>query len=189
MVLSMYQTIIDKIKPELDKIIEYLRQELVSLQIGRAKPSLIEDILVEAYGQKIKLKDLANIQVPDPSQLIIRPWDKSIIKNIEWAVRQSRLKLSPAVEEDFIRIKVPALSEERRNELVKIVNEKAEECRISVRRQRGEAWDQVQTMEQNSEITEDDKFKAKDKLQELVDHYNQKIDEISEQKKKEIIKL
>ncbi len=185
----MYQKIIDKIKPDLDKVIEYLRQELSSLQAGRAKASLVEDILVEAYGQKMPLRDLANIQAPEPRQIIVRPWDKSIIKNIEWAIRQSNLKLSPIVEEDFIRIKVPALSEERRNELVKIVNEKAEECRISVRRQRGEVWDQIQTMEQNSELTEDDKFKAKDKLQELVDEYNQKIEEIASKKEQEITKI
>ncbi len=185
----MYQKIIDKIRPELDKTIEYLRQELAGLQAGRAKVSLVEDILVEAYGQKMELKDLANIQAPEPRQIIVRPWDKSILKNIEWAIRQSNLKLSPVVEEDFIRIKVPALSEERREELVKIIKEKTEECKISVRLQRGEVWDEIQSLEQSGEITEDDKFKAKDKLQELVDEYNRKIEEMANKKEKEIMNV
>lgn len=183
----MYQALINQAKPSLDKTIEYLRTGLASLQVGRATSALIEDLEVDAYDQKTPLKQLAAIQVSDPRMIMVRPWDKTIIRNIEWAIRQSKLGLSPVVEEDFIKLKIPALSEERRKELAKILHEKLEECRISIRRQRGEIWEKIQTMEQSKEITEDDKFKAKDKLQELVDDYNKKIEEIGKKKEEEIM--
>lgn len=185
----MYQELINQTKPSLDKTIEYLRSGLASLQVGRATSALVEDLEVDAYDQKTPLKQLAAIQVSDPREILVRPWDKSVIRNIEWAIRQSKLGLSPVVEEDFIRLKIPALSEERRKELAKILQEKLEECKISIRRQRGEIWETIQTMEQNKEITKDDKFKAKDKLQELVDDYNKKIEEIGKKKEEEIMTI
>ncbi|MAF20453.1 MAG: ribosome recycling factor [Parcubacteria group bacterium] len=185
----MYKELIDKTRPSLDKTVDYLKTELASLQVGRATSSLIEDLEVEVYDQKMPLKQLAAIQISDPRMIIVRPWDKAVIRNIEWAIRQSKLGLSPVVEEDFIRLKVPALSEERRKELAKIIHEKLEECRISIRRQRGEAWEKIQNMEQAKEMTEDDKFKAKDKLQETVDEYNKKIDEIGQKKEEEIMTI
>jgi len=183
----MYQEIINKIKPQLEKTIDYLKNELAALQVGRATPSLLENLEVEAYEQKMPLKDLAAIQIPEPRMIVIRPWDKSIIKNIESAIRRSNLKLSPIVENDFIRIKTPALSEERRREIAKILNEKVEECRISIRRNREEAWREVQNLEQAKEITEDDKFKAKDELQKMVDEYNKKVEDIKKKKESEIM--
>ncbi len=183
----MYKEITEKIKPQLDKTIDYLRGELNSLQVGRATPSLLESLEVEAYEQKMPLRDLAAIQTPEPRTITVRPWDKSIIRNIEWAVRKSKLGLSPIVEGDSIRLKIPALSEERRKELIKILNEKVEECRISIRRNREEVWRQIQALEQSKEITEDDKFKAKDELQKTIDDYNKKIEEIKNKKEKEIM--
>lgn len=185
----MYQELINKAKPSLDKIIDYLRTGLASLQVGRATSTLIEGLEVDVYDQKMPLKQLAAIQVSDPRMIIVRPWDKTVIRNIEWAIRQSNLGLSPVVEEDHIRLRIPALSEERRKELAKILHEKLEECKISIRRQRGEIWERIQTMEQSKEITEDDKFKAKGKLQELVDDYNKEIEEIGKKKEKEIMTI
>jgi len=157
------------------------------LQVGRATPSLIENLEIDAYNQKMPLKDLAVIQSQEPRMVIIRPWDKTIIKNIESAIRNSSLGLSPIVDEDFIRLTVPSLSEERRNEIVKILNEKVEECRVSIRRNREEIWREIQNMEQAKEITEDDKFKAKDELQKIIDEYNKKVDDIKKKKEEEIM--
>jgi ribosome recycling factor len=185
----MDQELIDKLKPHLNKTIDYLKSELAGLQVGRASPSLIEDLEVECYSQRMPLKQLATIQTPEPRLIIIQPWDKSILKNIERAIAQSKLGLSPIIEEEYIRLKIPPLSEERRRELTKILQEKLEECRISVRRQREEVWREVQNLEQAGKISEDDKFRAKDELQKLIDEHNEKIEEIGEKKKEEIMKV
>ncbi len=185
----MYKDSINNLKSEFNKTLEYLKGELMSLQVGRATPALIEDIEVDCYGQKLPIKQLAAISVPEPRLIVIRPWDKDIIKKIESVLRDSKLKLSPVTEEDFIRINIPPLNEERRRELVKIVQEKTEECRISVRRHRGDVWERIQSMEKEKEISEDDKFKAKDELQKIVDEYNKKIEEVSKKKEEEIMTI
>jgi ribosome recycling factor len=185
----MYKEIINKIKPGLDKTVDYLKQELAGLQTGRATPSLLENLEVECYNQKMPLKQLAAIQMPEPRLIIVRPWDKSILPDIEKAISRSKLGINPVAEEDFIRLNVPPLNEERRKEIVKILQEKVEECRISVRRYREDVWKDIQDMEQSKGISEDDKFKAKDELQKLIDEYNKKIEEISDKKKGEIMKV
>lgn len=185
----MYKDIINKIKPNLNKTIEYLKNELLGLQVGRATPNLLENLEIDAYDQKMPLKDLAAIQTPEPRSMIIRPWDKDIIKKIESAIRSSNLKLSPVVDNDFIRLTIPPLSEERRKEIAKILQEKVEECRISVRRNREDIWREIQNLEQAKEISEDNKFKAKDELQKIIDDYNKKIEEIKEKKEKEIMTI
>lgn len=185
----MYKEIISKIKPHFDKTIEYLKSELAGLQTSRATPSLIEDLEVECYNQKMPLKQLAAIQAPESRLILIRPWDKSILKDIEKAINQSKLGLSPVVDEELIRLKIPPLSEERRRELVKILHEKVEECRISIRRQREEVWREIQELERKKEIPEDDKFRAKDELQKVIDEYNDKIEEMKKKKEKEIMKV
>ncbi len=185
----MYQQAIDKIKPHLEKTIDYLKNELASLQAGRATPTLLENLDIKCYGQIMPLKQLASIQAPEPRVILVRPWDKSIIKEIESAIRNSRLGVSPVLDDDVIRINIPPLSEERRREFLRIAQEKAEECRISVRRHREEAWKEIQDLEKEKQIGEDDKFKAKEALQKLVDEYNKKIEEVSQKKEAEILKV
>ena len=185
----MYREIIQKIKPHLEKTLDYLRSELTVLQVGRATPSLVENLEVECYGSKMPLKQLAAIHAPEPRQIIIQPWDKNVLKDIEEAIRRSKLGLSPSVDGETIRLNVPSLSEERRHELVKIVKEKMEECRISIRRHREDSWKEIQNLEKEGKIREDDKFRAKDELQELVDEYNKKIEEIGGKKEGEIMKV
>lgn len=184
-----YKELISKIKPSLERTLEYLKNELMGLQVGRATPRLVEDLEVECYNQFLPIKQLAAIQVPEPRVIVIRPWDKNIIKDIERAISNSRLGLTPAVDEDTVRLNIPPLSEERRRELVKILQDKAEECRISVRRQREDIWKEIQALEREGKIPEDDKFRAKDKLQELIDEYNKKIDEAAQRKREEIMKV
>ncbi len=185
----MYQEIINKIKPNFDRTVDYLKKELAGLQVGRASPGLIEDLNVECYNQRMPLKQLAAIQTPEPRSILIRPWDKSILEDIAKAIRQSKLGFSPVVEEEFIRLKIPPLSEERRRELTKILQEKLEECRISLRRQREEIWKEIQDLERQGKISEDDKFRAKDELQKIIDEYNKNIEEIGKKKKGEIMKV
>lgn len=185
----MYQEIIKRLKPELDKTIEYLKTELSSLHVGRAHPSLVEDLEVECYGQRMPLKQLAAIQAPEPRLIIVRPWDKAIVKDIEKAIRQSKLGLTPIVDDECIRLNIPPLSEERRKELIKIVQERVEESRISIRRHREDIWQEIQEAEKRKEVTEDEKFRAKDELQKTVDDYNKKIDEMRKKKEEELIKV
>ncbi|MFH1551490.1 MAG: ribosome recycling factor [bacterium] len=183
----MYKEKIKRLKISFNKTIEYLKGELSGLQAGRATPSLIENLEVDCYNQRLPLKQLASIQTPEPQSIIIRPWDKEIIKDIERAINQSRLGLSLIAEDEFIRIKIPPLSEERRKELVKIVQEKVEESRISIRRHREQVWKEVQSMEQAKEISEDNKFRARDELQKIVDEYNKKIEEMEKKKTEEMM--
>ena len=185
----MYKKIIDDLKPNLEKTISYLKNELAGLQVGRATPSLIENLEVDCYNQRLPIKQLANIQTPEPRLIIISPWDKTVIKNIEKAINQSRLGLAPVVDEEFIRLKIPPLSEERRREIIKILHEKVEECRVSIRRQREEIWRQIQDLEKEKSISEDDKFKAKDELQKLIDGYNERIEEMKKNKEEAIMKV
>lgn len=182
----MYQEIINKIEPELDKVINFLERELAKIHTGRASPSLVEDIIVECFGQKFPLKQLAAISSPEPKQILIQPWDKSYLEPIEKALSQSSLGTAPIIDKDLIRLSLPPLSEEYRKNLLRIISEKQEEAKKTIRRWREEAWSEVQKEFKEGKIREDDKFRAKDELQELVDEYNKKIEELGEKKKKEI---
>ena len=181
----MYKEIIQKIKPECEKVIIFLEREASKIHTGRASPALVEDIVVECFGEKFPLKQLAALSTPEPKQIIIQPWDKSYVEPIQRAISQSNLGLSPIVDKDLIRISLPPLSEEYRKNLLRLLSEKQEEARKTIRRWREEAWDEVQEKFKEGEIREDDKFRAKDDLQDLIEEYNKKIDEIGEKKKKE----
>jgi len=185
----MYKELINQLKPKFQKTLEYLKNELASLQIGRATPSLVENLEVEAYGSRMPLKQLAAIHIPDPRTIVIQPWDKEILTQITKAIEDSNLNLKPITETDRIRLTIPPLDQERREALARVVREKAEEARIALRRQREETWRKIQDLEQEGKIREDDKYRAKDELQDLIDEYNEKIKEISEQKEKEILSL
>jgi len=181
-----YKEIIEKTKPEMEKVISFLERELAKIRTGRASVSLIEDIVVECFNQKFPLKQLAAISSPSPKQIVIQPWDKSYIEPIEKAISQSSLGAGPIVDKDLIRISLPPLSEEYRSNLLRVLSEKQEEARKTIRHWRGEAWEEVQEKTKDGDIREDDKFRAKDELQDLVDEYNKKIEEMGERKKKEI---
>jgi len=181
-----YKEIINKVKPEMEKVISFLEKELAKIRTGRASASLVEDIIVDCFGQKFPLKQLASISSPEPKQIIIQPWDKSYIEGIEKAISKSSLGSAPIVDKDIIRISLPPLSEEYRKTLARILSEKQEEARKTIRHWRGEAWEQVQNETKTGEIREDDKFRAKDELQKIVDEYNKKIEDIGKRKEKEI---
>lgn len=181
-----YKEIIDKIRPELGKVINFLEGELAKIRVGRASPSLIEDIIVDCFGQKLPLKQLGTISCPGPRQIVIQPWDKSYIEAIEKAISRSSIGGGPVVDQNVIRVNLPPLTEEFRKNLVRLLSEKQEEARKTLRKWREEAWREIQDGFKEGEIREDDKFRAKDELQELIDEYNKKIEELGENKKREI---
>ena len=181
-----YKEIINKIKPELDKVISFLEREMAKIRTGRASPSLVEDIIVECFGQKFPLKQLAAISIPEPRQILIQPWDKSYLAGIVSALEKTGIVANPIVDKDVIRINLPPLSEEYRKDLLRLLSEKMEGTRKTIRRWREEVWDEIQKGYREGKIREDDKYRGKDELQDLVDEYNQKIEEIGERKRKEI---
>ena len=182
-----YKEIINRIKPELEKTIDFLGREMTKIRTGRASVSLVEDITVDYLGQKFPLKQLATILVPEARKITIQPWDKSYLESIEKAISQSSIGAAPIVDKEMIRIALPSMSEEYRKNFLRFISEKQEETKKTVRRWREQAWDEIQEGFKNGEIREDDKFRAKDEIQELVDKYNEKIEEIGERKKKEIL--
>jgi len=182
-----YKTIIQNIKPELDKVISFLEKELSRIRTGRATPSLVEDVVVECFGQKFPLKQLAAISTSEPKQILIQPWDRSYIEGIVHALEKTGTGTNPIVDKEVIRINLPPLSEEYRKNLIRIISEKEEQVRKTIRKWREEAWSKIQEKTKQGEIREDDKFRAKDELQKLVDEYNEKIEELDEKKKKEIL--
>jgi ribosome recycling factor len=183
----MYQGLIENKKGEMENSIEHFKEELGQLRTGRAQTALVENILVDYYGSKSPMKQVASITIPEPRTVVISPWDKGTLVNIEAAVRESQLNLNPMNDGNVVRINIPQLTEDRRKELVKVLNQKAEEARIAVRKHREEVWEEIQEMEKSGKIGEDDKFSGKDKLQNVVDEYNRKIEEIRENKEREIL--
>lgn len=183
----MYNEVISEKKKDLEKAIEHLQFELGKLRTGRATTSLVEDVMVDYYGTRTPLKQIAAINTPEPRQITIQPWDRGAISAIEGAIRESNLGLNPMNDGVLIRLSLPALTEERRKELVKVLNGKAEEGRIALRNIREEALKEVQNMEKEGVISEDDKFRAKEKMQTVIDEYNKKVEEIREKKEKDIM--
>lgn len=182
----MYKELIENIKPELDKTIEFLKNEFLKIKTSRATPAMVEDIMVDCYGQKLPIKQLGNISTPQPRLISVQPWDKEILSEMEKAIRENS-SLNPVVDGEMIRINIPQLSEDQRKEYVKIINEKTEEARISTRLHRERVWKEIQEMERKGEIPEDDKFKAKDDLQEVIDDYNEKIEKMKKNKEQDLM--
>ena len=182
-----HKDIIDKIKPEFDKVIIFLERELTKIRTGQISPSLVEDTEVECFGQKSRLSQLGAISVSKNKEILIQAWDKSYIESIEKAISRSSLGMNPVVDGKVIRLSLPPLSTEYRESLLKIVSQKREEAKKTIRKWRGEAWEEIQTLTQNGKIREDDKHRGKSELQDLIDLYNEKIDKLVENKKKEIL--
>ncbi|PIP28490.1 MAG: ribosome recycling factor [Candidatus Moranbacteria bacterium CG23_combo_of_CG06-09_8_20_14_all_35_22] len=183
----MINEVINKYRDDFEKAISYFKDELGKLRTGRASVSLVEDLLVDYYGAKSPLKQIASITVPEARTIAIAPWSRDVLVDIEKAIRESQLNLNPINDGQIIRINLPALNEERRKEIVKMLNQKSEEARVSVRRIREEIWEEIQNLEKTGTIGEDDKFSGKDKLQKVVDEYNTKIEEIRKKKEEEIM--
>jgi ribosome recycling factor len=177
-----YKEFIEKAKPEFEKAFKFLENELAKIRTSRASPALVEDIEVNAFGSKFSLKQLGAISAPQTNQLVIQPWDISYIEPIEKAISQSGLGMSCAVDKNVIRLNLPMLTEEYRLSLGKILNEKAEQAKQVIRRQREDAWNKIQAAKIAKEISEDDKFRGKDELQKVVDDFQEKIKALVERK-------
>ncbi len=181
-----YKDFIERARPEFEKAFKFFEQELSKIRTSRASPALIEDIEVNAFGQKFPLKQLGAISSPQTGQLVIQPWDGSYIEPIEKAIASSGLGMSCVVDKNLIRLNLPALTQDYRDQLVKTLGEKAEQARQTIRRQREDAWNKIQAAQKAKEISEDDKFRGKDELQKVIDEYNEKIKNLVDKKKNEL---
>jgi|GEM_PF-23718 len=176
-------------KPEFQITIEHLQKELGSLRTGRATPALVEDIKVSAYGSTMEIRGLASLNVPDSKTVVIDPWDKSLIQNIEKGIRDAGVGLSPVVDGHVIRIMVPQMTEENRKQIVKIMKEKLEEARIRTRGIREEIREEIMKKEKEKEFSEDEKFKLFDELEKLTKDYNEQVTQMGENKEEEIMSV
>jgi len=183
------ERIIENSRSEFDEIIKNCESEFAGIRTNRANPSMVEDLPVDYFGAKSPLKQVASISLADPKTLVISPWNKDNLVDIEKAINDSDLNITVNNDGNVIRLILPSLTEERRKELAKVLGKKTEEARIRVRKEREIIWDEIQEKEKNGELSEDDKFRMKDQLQILVDEYNQKIQSMSEKKEKEIMEI
>jgi ribosome recycling factor len=174
---------------KMKKALESVAREFSEIRTGRASPHLVEGLYVDYYGAPTLLKQLASISVPDAHLIVIQPWDATAIPEIEKAIQKSSLGINPSNDGKVIRLSVPPLSKERREELVKVVHKMSEEGRISLRTIRRDAKEHVEKLEKDKVITEDDKFRGVDELQKLVDKCIAKVDELLKNKEKEILEF
>lgn len=168
---------------------EHLKVDLASLRTGRAHPSLVENIMADAYGVKTPIRGLANIIISDPKTLLIEPWDKGIIKDIEKAIQVANIGINPMNEGTKLRLSMPSLTEETRKELIKILGQKLEQGRISVRNMREVVRDEIAKAEEDKKIAEDEKHRAQEELEKFIKEQNDEIKAIGEKKEQDLMTI
>lgn len=182
----MYQKIISELKPKMDEVVDKFSENLKGLRVDQANASLVENLSVSYYGSKISLKQMANISIPNPNLIVIQPWDNNSLNDIVLAIENSDLGLNASSDGRAIRLVLPPMTEERRHDLGKMIHKSAEECRIVLRNLREDAWKKIRHFEEQKQITEDDRYRAEKELNKLIDDFNLKINQILDQKEKEI---
>ena len=185
----MIEEIFASHEENMKKTMEALKREFASLRAGRATPSLLDKVLVDYYGTPTPVNQVAKISVPEPRMIMIQPWEKSLLHELEKAIMKSDLGLNPNSDGTAIRLSIPQLTQERRTELVKSVNKKAEEAKVALRNVRRDANEKLKKMEKAKEITEDEAKKAQEDMQKLVDKYVKSVDTAKATKEKEIMEV
>ncbi|MFI5364674.1 MAG: ribosome recycling factor [Candidatus Binatia bacterium] len=185
----MTDDVIEELRKEMERTTGALRKDLSRTRTGRASTALLEGITVEYYGTRTPLNQLAGLSAPEPRLLVIQPYDKSALHEIERAILQSDLGLMPVNDGKILRVPIPELTEERRRELVKHIRKMAEDYRVSVRNHRRDAIDLLKSLEKDKDITEDDLRRAQEKVQELTKVYIERVDQILKVKEDEIMEV
>ena len=181
------EKIIKQLEEDLEKNNDHFKSEIATLSVGRATPFLVEDIKVDYYGTPTPLKQVSTVSIPDPRTIVIQPWDKGQLKEIEKAINNAQLGFNPMNDGDIIRITVPQPTEESRKEMVKRLHSILEKARVSARSIREEAMKEIKNMGKDNLISEDERFIKQDEIQKIVDEYNKKLEEEMEVKEKEIM--
>lgn len=180
---------ISELERKMSSAFDVVHKDFSGLRTGRASSSLLESIVVESYGSKVPINQIGNINVPESQLLTVQVWDESMAPAVEKAIRESGLGLNPATAGNLIRVPIPELSEERRQELAKVASKYAEQGRIAIRNVRRDGMEKIKTMEKNSEISKDEAHRMHDDVQKLTDQYIKKVDDALSSKEQDIMKV
>lgn len=179
----------NEVKNKLGTTIERYQSELGGVRTERANPRIVEDLVIDYFGTPTPINQAANVTSMDARTIVISPWSKDSLVDIEKAINESELGISPVNDGEVVRLSFPPLTEERRKELVKVVGQKTEEARIRIRKLREGLREEIQKDEKNGNISEDDKFREEDALQKIIDEYNKKIDTIHNKKEADLMEV
>ena len=185
----MVKDIVNKLQEKMTKTISVLKSDLSTMKAGRANPTMLDRIQVECYGSMFPISQVANISSPEPRLLVVTPWDKSTLKDIEKAILKSDLGINPNNDGSVIRLLVPELTEETRKTIVKNVKKTGEESKVALRSIRKDANDKIKALKKDGELTEDETKKAEDEVQKITDNFVKEIDKIVIAKEKEIMSV
>ncbi|MBR3748146.1 MAG: ribosome recycling factor [Selenomonadaceae bacterium] len=181
--------VIKSAEDRLNKTLDALKKDYGTLRAGRAAPSLLDKVTVDYYGTATPVNQIANVTIPEPRMIMIKPYDKSSLKEIEKAIQKSDLGLTPNNDGTAIRLTIPQPTQERRKELVKIVNKKSEEAKVAMRNIRRDANESIKKLEKGKQITEDDRKDAQEKMQKLLDKFIKLVDGVKSAKEKEVMEV
>jgi ribosome recycling factor len=176
-------------RAHMEKAVEAMRREFASVRTGKASPALLDVVRVDAYGSKMPINQVATVSAPEPRLLIIQPWDKSLTHAIEKAIQTAELGLNPANDGNVIRVPIPALTEERRKDMVKMLHKLAEEGRVAIRHARQEANKELKRKQASHEVSEDEVHKQMDEVQKMTDNFIHRIDELVKSKEVEVMEV
>lgn len=187
--MSMIDDVHRDLRGSISKAHEALKRELAKVRTGRANPSMLESVRVDYYGTTTMLSQMASINVPEPRLLTVKPWDKTVMKAVERGIREAELGLNPQIDGDIIRVPIPALTEERRKEMVKLAKKDGEECKVAIRISRREALELLSELAKEGEASEDEVDRAKKKAEEIVADGTKQVDAIVSQKEKDVLEV
>lgn len=185
----MSETVIDRVQERMDKAVHNLQREFASVRAGRATPSMLDKVMVDYYGSQMPVNQVAGISSPEPRLLVVSPWEKTMLGEIEKAIQRSDLGLNPANDGQVIRLVIPSLTEQRRQELVKQVRKLTEEARVAIRNVRRDGNDELKKSEKNGDITEDEVHRLMDKIQQVTDKSIAQVDSLLEDKEKDLTQV
>lgn len=183
------ETVFNKTKEKMEKCLDSLNRDYKAVRAGRANPAILDRVTVDYYGVPTPLNQMAAISVPEPRMLMIQPWDASTLKEIEKAINNAEIGINPSNDGKVIRLAFPALTEERRKELVKDISKRAEEGKVAVRNVRRDAMDDIKKLKKDNQITEDDQKDGEKKLQDITDSYIKQIEEMEKAKEQEVLSI
>ncbi len=183
------EAVFNKTKEKMEKCLDALNRDYKAVRAGRANPAILDRVTVDYYGTPTPINQMAAISVPEPRMLMIQPWDASTLKDIEKAINTAEIGINPSNDGKVIRLAFPALTEERRKELVKDISKRGEEAKVAVRNVRRDAMDDIKKLKKNNEITEDDQKNGEKKLQDITDNYIKQVEEMVKKKEDEVLSI
>jgi ribosome recycling factor len=185
----MHEDVVKDLKTRIERTVEDLRRELGKIRTGRASVSMLDGLRVDYYGTLTPLSGVASINVPEPRMIIVKPWERSMIKEIERSIKEANLGVNPMNDGEVIRLPIPPLTEERRKEIAKQVRSKGEDHKVAIRNERRDANEMLKTLLKDKDITEDDQKRATEKVQKETDQGITKVDEVVTKKEKEVMEI